>query len=190
MTEKNKEIIKRIYDSMFNGIRLSKSVEAKKWLDKKGLSIELTHACFNSGQLHHRKPDDFIQELKSVGFLIESDKGTNTGKKGYSSFGREAIVFPLKNNNGVIVNFCAIRIQLEAEKTIYMNKQGIYPAYPSSLTKKLYITNTIIDAATLLESKMLDNKEAVMALHDGELSDEHLQAINGLKELTEIILIK
>jgi hypothetical protein len=71
-----------------------------------------------------------------------------------------------------------------------MNKQGIYPAYPSSLTKKLYITNTIIDAATLLESKMLDNKEAVMALHDGELSDEHLQAINGLKELTEIILIK
>lgn len=189
MTEEHIQIFKTIHTSMYNGIRTSKSVEAKKWLDKKGLSIELTHACFNSGQLHHRKPDSFKDELKSVGFLIESEKGTNTGEKGYSSFGREAIIFPLRNRKEEVVNFCAIRIRIQLEKTIYLNDQGIYPVYPSPSTKKLYLTETIMDAATLLESRIPDNKEAVMALHEGRLLKQHMEAMKELQHLEEIILI-
>ncbi|MDQ3190780.1 MAG: hypothetical protein M3Q58_04230 [Bacteroidota bacterium] len=185
------EILKMIHLSLSNGIRAGKAKEPRKWVEDKGLSIDLTGACFNSGQMHHRREEDFIKELASVGFLKEN--GINGKKEGnppaYTSFGKEAIVFALKNKSGEVVNFYAIRIHLEAQTAEYLNQEGIYPSYPSALTKKLYITKNILDAATLLESKIMDNRDAVIALHDGEFKEQHFKVIENLKELEEILFI-
>ena len=86
------------------------------------------------------------------------------------------------------MNFYAVGIK--THKTSYMNKEGIYPAYPNLLTKKLYVTETILDAATLLESKVLDERSAVIALYDGKLLPQHKQVIESLRYLEEIIAIE
>ena len=186
------EIFKTIHTSMSNGIRAGKSKEARKWMEQKGLSIDLTHACFNSGQMHHRREESFIEALKSVGFLKEN--GINGKKEGnppeYTSFGKEAIVFPLRNENNEVVNFHAIRINMEKETTEYLNYKGLYPCYPSPQTTKLYITNTILEAATLIESRVMDNRDAVISLHNGVIEEVHYLAIKELKQLETIILIK
>ncbi len=185
------EILKKIHISLSNGIRAGKAKEPRKWLDKKGLSIDLSYACFNSGQMHHRREDCFIKDLAGVGFLKE--QGVNGKKKGnppsYSSFGKEAIIFPLKNENNEVVNFYAIRIRVEKQQPEYLNEEGIYPCYPHAFTKRLFITKCILDAATLLETKVLDNRDAVIALNEGIIKEHHLIAIENLMELEEIIYI-
>lgn len=188
MREK-KEILNSIHTTFCRGMVAGKTKEAKDWLESKNLSIELTGVCFSSGQLHHRKQQSFLDELVSIGFLNPSDVPTSTGKQGYNSFGKEAIVFPLKNDRYEVVNFFGIRINIASQTSEYLNDEGIYPCYPHVSTKKLYITDTIIDAATLLESKLLDSTDAVMALHHGELKEQHIKAIEQLHQLEHIIFI-
>lgn len=183
------EILKMIHTSMNNGIRSGKSILARDWLKDRSLSIELTQACYNSGQIHHRKSDAYIEELLSVGFLTKSDAPTTTGKKGHGCFAKDSIVFPLRDKNGDVVNFYGIRIQTVSEITGYLNQEGIYPAYPPKQTTILYITKNIMDAASLMESKQLENRDAVMALFDGELKPQHIEAIKELTQLKEIIFI-
>ncbi len=187
-TKSSVEILEKIYQSMSKGIRNHKSHSPRQWLNTKHLSFSKTYAAFNSGQMHHRKTQDFIDELVSVGFLKESKAATNTGKSGFSSFGNFSIIFPLRNEEYQIVNFYEMGIKKQG--CSYMNEMGIYPAYPHSLTKKLIIVDSILDAATILDSEILGNKEAVMALHHGELKSQHKQAIAQLTQLEEVIYIE
>lgn len=181
------EILEKIYRSLSNGIRSAKADVPRAWLKQRGLSIEVSGACFNSGQMHHRKPDAFREGLLSVGFMTESKAPTNTGEKGYTVFGNYAVLFPLRNERNQVVNFYAMGIK--NNKCGFMNEQGIYPCYPHATTKKLYITSTVQEAATLLESRLLDNRETVIALFDGELKAQHKQAIKSLAELKEVVWI-
>jgi hypothetical protein len=185
------EILKTIHATLCNGIRAGKSTAARTWIEGKGLSIEATGACFNSGQLHHRQEQNFLDELESVGFITKAGINKKNPDKlsSYTSFGMAAIVFALRNEKYEVVNMYAIRIHLETEKTEYLNQDGIYPAYPPLSTKRLYITQSIMDAATLLESRVLDNRDAVIALYDGELKPQHLKALSLLINLEEIIFI-
>ncbi|HWY98613.1 MAG TPA: hypothetical protein VNY36_05985 [Bacteroidia bacterium] len=186
--EKRTEIMERILKSLNNGIRSPKSKKPREWLKSRALSIEATYAAFNSGQIHHHKPQSFKDELASTGFLTRSDVGTNMGQVPYTVFGLYSMIFPLRDGIGRVVNFYAIGV--ETNKTSYLNNEGIYPSYPHPLTKKLYITETLLDAATLLESKILDNRDAVIALHDKEMLPQHKEAIASLQQLEEIILIE
>lgn len=186
--DKRIEVLARIHHSMVNGIRNGKSEIPRAWLKERGLSVEATGACFNSGQMHHRKPDAFRSELISVGFMTESDVPTNAGQQAYTVFGNYAVLFPLKNEKGKVVNFYAMGIKNKKEG--FMNSEGIYPCYPNANTKKLYIVSSVIEAATLLESKVLDNREAVMALFNGELMPQHEEAIKTISQLNEIVLIE
>jgi argonaute-like protein implicated in RNA metabolism and viral defense len=96
----------------------------------------------------------------------------------------------LFNAAQAIVNYYAIRFDMKTPQEEYLNEQGIYPAYPHPLTKKLFVVPTVVDAASLLQSKALENREAVMALHNGKLMPQHLEAIKALTELEEIIILK
>jgi hypothetical protein len=160
------ERLEFIYRSLSNGIRAAKSQAPRDWLAKKGLSIEATGACFNSGQIHHRKGQDFKVALAEVGFMQKSDAAVNCDTTAYTVFGIFSIMFPLRNLKNEIVNFYSIRIR--SENTGYMNQDGgLYPAYPHELTKRLFVVNTVLEAAIMLEAKVLDNKEAVIALNEG-----------------------
>jgi hypothetical protein len=41
-----------------------------------------------------------------------------------------------------------------------------------------------------MQSKVLENRDAVMAMHNGELLPQHIEAVKSLCELEEIIIIK
>jgi hypothetical protein len=181
-------ILEKIYQIMMSGMRSNKSPHPQQWLRAKKLSSPKTYAAFNSGQLHHSKPKEFIDELASVGFLEKSGVTGKDRKTCYTCFGNFSIIFPLRNEDNHIVNFYEMGIK--KERSSYLNEQGIYPSYPHPFTQKLIITDTILDAATILEAEVLNSKEAVMALHEGKIKPQHQQAIGQLKELSEVIYIE
>lgn len=182
------ELLSLVYNYASNGLRVGKSKQAREWLRQKQLNAEQTMACFNSGQLHHRKEKEFKEALERIGFMKKSNVGTNCDSIPYTVFGNCSVMFPLRNVKNEIVNFYAIG--LKNNKTSFLNHYGLYPAYPHEQTKKLYITDNIVDCATLMETKILDNREAVISLYDGVFLEQHVQVIQGLKHVTEVVQIR
>lgn len=185
------ELLNQLFNSFCTGIRSKKSELPRTWLQKKGLSFLDLQVGFNSSQFHHRKDKSFRDNFVRIGVLKESDAAVKSPElKAYTCFGGYSIVFPLKDEKGDIVNLFAIQIKKKNQPTEYLNEDGLYPSYPASLTQRLFITTTVLDAASLLQSKVMENRDAVLALYEGELKPQHIQAIGGLKHLQEIIFIQ
>lgn len=183
--------LQRLFDSFTTGIRSVKTVEPRKYLESLGLDYQKLNIGFSSGQFHHRKPDEWRQPYVELGVLTPSDAAVNRPESvAYTCFGFYGVVFPIKDYVGKIVNMYAIRFRLETPVHQYLNSFGIYPGYPPPLTRRLYITTTVLEAASILQSDALDGREAVIALHNGEWLDQHDDVIRGLEELEEIIFVK
>jgi DNA primase len=68
------------------------------------------------------------------------------------------------------------------------DRQGLYPHYPPASTKKLILTESIIDCVTLLQQPEIASKYNLFALYGTNgFTDEHQKSIKELKELEEII---
>lgn len=183
--------LQEVFQSFETGIRSSKAVDVKIYLKKIGLNYDELRIGFNSGQFHHRQPQGMKNHYERLGLLTKSDANVrDENMTAYTVFGRYGIIFPLLNKQNLIVNFFAIRFKMAIPQEDYLNNRGVYPCYPHPSTKKLFIVPTILDGASLLQSKALENKEAVLALHNGKMLPQHREAIESLKHLEEIILIK
>ena len=191
MTKKNeKELLDELFSSFLTGIRAKKSIEPKKYLETLGLDYVSLGIGFNSGQFHHRKELDFKQKYEAIGVLSKSSAAVNSPElTPFTCWGQYGVVFPLKNENADIVNLYAIRIKLESKPDMYLNQEGIYPAYPHSLTKRLYITSNIVDTASLIQSSVLDQRQSILALFNGCLIPQITKCITELAELQELVLI-
>lgn len=185
------ELLTQLFNSFCVGIRMKKSELPRQWLEERGLSYNDLQIGFNSSQFHHRKDKVFRDNFVRIGVLKVSDAAVKSPElTAYTCFGGYSVVFPLKNPKGEITNLFAIQIKKKKQATEYLNEEGIYPCYPALFTKRLYITSTVMDAASLIQSKVLENRDAVMALYEGELKPQHIQAIQQLKQLEQIIFIK
>lgn len=180
-----------LYKSFETGIRSAKAIDPKTYLKSIGLDYTELRIGFNSGQFHHRQTQEIKDHFESLGLLTKSDAGVKQEDlTAYTVFGRYAIIFPLMDKQNHVVNFFAIRFKLETPKEEYLNEKGLYPCYPNPNTKRLFIVPTVLDGASLLQSKALENKETVLALYDGKLLPQHLEAIAELENLEEIIIVK
>lgn len=179
------ELLEMVYNYASNGLRQSR--QAKEWLSIKKLTPDSTMACYNSGQLHHRKELAFKQALERIGFMKRINVGVNSDTVPYTIFGNFSIMFPLRDANNHIVNFYAVSMKDQSNR--YLNQEGFYPAIPDNKTQRLFIADTILDAATLLESKVLNKEDSIISLHDGVLLEQHKKVIQSLKHLTEVIQI-
>ncbi len=166
---------------------------AKQYIEKRNLDNSILEIGYNSGQFHHgeRKSEELINNALEAGLLL--DKGlinNRTGEKGYSIFANKCIVFPLKNKENEIVSFYfrAI-IENKNGKHFYLkNRSGIYPNYPKSDTKKLILTEAIIDCASLLQIKEIrENYSLISCFGTNGLNDEMTEAVSQLKKIEEII---
>lgn len=182
------ELLELVYTYATNGLRFGKSQKAREWLRTQKLSVENTMACFNSGQLHHRKEKEFKESLERIGFMKQSNAASNCESIPYTVFGNFSIMFPLRNEKNEIVNFFSVG--LKNDKSAFLNMKGLYPGYPSEQTRRLFVVDTVLDAATILEAKVLDNREAVISLYDGVFLEQHVEIIKSLKHLTEVVQIK
>lgn len=176
---------------------LNCSSPAKEYIQKRNLDNSILEIGYNSGQFHHgaRKSEELIKQALEAGLL--QDKGlinNRTKEKGYSIFANKCIAFPLKNRENKIVSlyFRSIKSPPSGDlggKHFYLkNRSGIYPGYPSRETKKLILTEAIIDCASLLQIKEIrDNYSLISCFGTNGLNEEILTAIKGLENLEEII---
>lgn len=179
------------------------SKPARDYLEKRGLKPDIIEVGYNSGQFHHgeRKTEELINNALEAGLLL--DKGfinTRTGEskqKAYSPFGKWCISFALRDKENKVTGLY-FRSILDAKdnklgagtsRHFYLkNRTGIYPGYPKKETKKLILTEAIIDAASLLQVKDITEEYSIIACYGTNgLNDEILNAIKELENLEEII---
>ena len=99
------------------------------------------------------------------------------------------LVFPLKDQQGKIVSFYGRSIKDKGHYYL-KDRSGLYPSYPKSDTKTLILTESVIDAASLLQLEEIQSKYAVLACYGvNGFSEEHRESLQGLKQLEEIIFM-
>jgi DNA primase len=181
-------------EAIFKSFRkgLVNSTPAREYCKKRNLEYSKIEIGFNSGQFHHgeRKSEELINNCLAVGLLLDNGLKSNNGEIAYNVFGKYSLVFALKNKENEIVSFY-FRSVLDKEnaKHFYLkNRSGLYPNYPKPETKKLILTESIIDAASLLQIDEAVKNYSVLACYGTNGLNEEIQnAILELAELEEII---
>lgn len=169
------------------------SPPAQEYIKSRTLDYTKLEIGYNSGQFHHgnRKEEALIQSCLEIGLLKDENLVSRTGDKAYKPFGKWGIVFALRNKEHQITGmYFRSTINNEKAKHYYLDKrQGLYPQYPKPETKKLILTEAIIDAATLMQHEELrmQNYEVLACYGTNGLTDEHREAIKELKNLSEIV---
>ncbi len=173
-----------------NAIHNSKP--AQEYLQQRKLDNSKTEVGYNSGQFHHgaRKDETLINACLQYGLLLDLGTKARTGDAAYKPFGKWGLVFPLKNRQNEIVSlYFRSTLNDKKQRHFYLkDRHGLYPKYPPAETKKLILTESIIDAATLLEQEKIKSNYEILSLYGTNgLTEEHTEAVSQLKQLEEII---
>jgi DNA primase len=171
---------------------ISNSKPAKEYLQTRNLDNKKIEVGYNGGQFHHgaRKDENVINQCLEYGLLIDKGIIGRTGEKAYNVFGKWGIVFALRNRNNEVTGlyFRSTLNEKESKHFYLKNRAGIYPNYPKPTTKKLILTESIIDCASLLQIDEVTNNYSVLACYGTNGLNEEIQnAIKELKQLEEII---
>lgn len=179
--------------------------EALKYLSNLAGEVKPTKAVNNKSTTNMNYQTDFEQMQSS--FISSStarnyaeSRGLNwkTLQVGYNAFKsskfnylRGCITFALKDCHGQSVSLYgrSVRDNDKAKHYYTANRKGLYPNYPPAETTKLILTESVIDTATLLQVPEITNEFFILALYGTNgLTAEHINAIQQLESLTEIIL--
>jgi DNA primase len=148
------------YQQIFQNLKpkLNQSIKAKEYLKQRNLNPLALEIAYNTGKDYDK--------LKCC------------------------LIFPLRDENGEITSLYGRSIydNPEAKHFYTANRTGLYPNYPKAETKKLILTEAIIDTVTLLQiNKIRENYEILSCYGTNGLTNEHLEAIKRLENLEEII---
>lgn len=192
ITEDKSVFLEKMFQSFRKGI--FNSPPAKEYCKKRNLNVELLQIGFNGGQFHHgtRRDETLINNCLAVGLLLDRNIISKTGEKAFNVFGNKSIVFPLKNKENQIVSlyFRSTINEKEAKHFYLKNRCGLYPNYPNPAIKKLILTESIIDCASLLQiTEIAENYSLLACYGTNGLNEEIQKAILELTELEEIIFV-
>jgi DNA primase len=153
----------------------------------KSRNIEKMEIGFNSGRFHYRSgiSESEIKSLITLGMISPID-----GSEKYRSFAKDCIMFPLRDNSGNIVSIYGRSItNNENQRHYYLkDRQGLYPEYPKAEAEILILTESIIDAATLLRHYKSEKTNVLACYGTNGLNEEHIAAMKALSNLKEVIL--
>ncbi len=185
-----KEFLGKVFAYFCTALKCSSP--AKAYLHSRGLDITKTEAGYNSGQLHHgtRKDEQLIADCLRYGLLLDREVTGRNGEPAYGVFGKGCTCFALRNREKEITGlyFRSITNNKDQRHFYLKDRQGLYPCYPEANTKTLILTESIIDAATLIQYCYLEGAWSVLALYGTNgLSEEHREAIGSLEKLEEIV---
>ena len=184
------QFLQNIFTYFKNGVHNSKP--AQEYIRSRNLDFTKLEIGYNTGQFHHgtRKKETLINQCLQYGLLATHDRLSKTGETCYKSFAKFCIVFALRNQSGQLTGlYFRSTINDKDQKHFYLKEStGLYPGYPKAATQKIIITESIIDAASLLQIKAITDQYSIIAAYGtNRLNDEMKAAITGLKQLTEII---
>ena len=191
MKELSKSVIlTKIFTYFKNGVHNSKPTKA--YLESRSLDWTKTEVGYNSGQFHYKLSGggEAIKQYVKCGLLLELGTNSRFGKPAYKPFGKHCIVFPLRNPKNEIVSlyFRSIHNDKKQRHFYLKGREGLYPKYPPAETKKLILTESIIDAASLMEQEKIKNKYEILSLYGTNgLTEEHQKSIRKIKDLEEVI---
>jgi DNA primase len=196
--------LEKLFETFIKSVYMS--APAKEYLNARNLLPLLEKrgmVGFNSAQFHHAgrfeneiNPEEARKEMiaqgLAYGLLLDVGLTAKTGEKAYQVFGSKSLTFALLNELNEIVSFYFRSIDnTKTARHFYLkNRQGLYPYYPQKSTKKLILTESIIDCASLLQiNEIIENYSLLACYGTNGMSAEHLQAIKSLEKLEEIIFI-
>lgn len=156
------------------------SPAAKNYLAGRCLSADELEIGYNSGAFHRAIPG-IVESAVHHGLLKEQ------GKR-HQVFGKHCVVFALKQADGTPGGLYYRSI--DKDQHLYLtDRAGLYPAYPAAGTKRLLLTESVIDAATAQMSSELRHGFTVLALYGTNgFTDEHAAAVKQLHQLEEVVL--
>lgn len=132
----------------------------------------------------HKEAIDYLNELGINYKMIDvayCNKQTND-----NLFPENSLVFPRYNRCKEVISFYARNIKNDNE--LLLNNSGIFPSYPSSNCKHLLVTETIIDAASLIQHKKIIYDVVTLNKY-GDIPDDFYKAIEKSPQLQEVTFI-
>ncbi|MDL2313184.1 CHC2 zinc finger domain-containing protein, partial [Bacteroidales bacterium OttesenSCG-928-B11] len=190
----------KFLERMFSYFRhaLPSSQPAREYMKSRGLAWTRTEAGYNSGQFHHgsRKEEALISQCLEHGLLLDKNLTGKDGAKIYGVFGKGCLCFALRDREENIAGlyFRSISDDKEQRHFYLKNRKGLYPGYPQAGTRTLILTESVIDAASLVQltsdngQLTMNGGTSVLALYGTNgLTEEHREAIGGLAHLEEVI---
>ncbi len=170
-----------------------RTTAAKEYLRSRGLDPDKTQAGYMGGDLGKSWNDRLQQSAISLGILKRSNDKI-------SPVFKNVVLFFTKNEKGQVIDLYGRSINpngtgkpvpVGSGRHFYLsgNHHGIYPGYPEPGTRKLILTECIIDCETLLQRESIKEEFSMMALFGTNgFTPEHSEAIKNLPELNEVIL--
>jgi DNA primase len=198
-TVTREEFLTKMFTYFKNAVYNAKTAQA--YINGRSLDFNVIEIGYNAAQFHHgnRKDETLLKNCVQYGLLKPTnrmnarDKETNV----FNVFGKFCIAFALRNKQNQVsglyfrstINDTDSREGAGQAKHFYLkDRQGLYPSYPNPDTKRLILTEAIIDAATLLQVDAITSEYSVLSCYGTNgLTEEHEQAISELTQLEEII---
>ena len=178
------------------------SPPARAYIESRLLDFTRLEIGYNSGQFHHgsRREEQLIKSCEQVGLLSPFGTNSRSGGQGspaeawrrqaYKAFAKGCICFALRNRSGQIsgLYFRSTGSDKNQRHFYLKDRQGLYPKYPTPETQKLILTESIIDAGSLLQQESIAKQYGILALYGTNgLTSEHTEAIKSLDKLEEVI---
>lgn len=170
--------------AMFNSPR-SKSLLAAEGIDRYSEKVSVG---LNGGKFHRRKDkvdQHMIETYVELGLLKDKDR---LGRY-LTIWGKNSLMFPVRNQQEEIVNWYAFPIKHnEEEQGFLLNQEGFYPKYPSKYTQTLELEFSVFELARKLtdsEEETQENK-AKVALYEGKPTEQHYELIRTLPFLKKL----
>ena len=187
-------VLERMWSYFRHGITTSPT--ARTYCKARHLDYVNQCVGYNSGQFHHgnRKDEAFIKQCVEVGLLTPFGSNSRSGGQAYNVFGRGCLVFPLRDKEEKVTglyfrNTHPKKTPLPGKHYYLKNRKGLFPSYPKAGTKKLILTESVIDAVTLLQQEAVTKEYEVLALYGTNgWSDDHTKAFERLGKLEEVVL--
>jgi len=189
--EERAAFLNKMFTYFKNAVYNSKP--AQEYLQSRKLDFVKTEVGYNSGQFHHgaRKDETLINRCLQLGLLNDNNLKSRTGEPAYNVFGKCCIVFALRNKQNQVTGlYFRSTLNNKENRHFYLkDRQGLYPCYPKPETKRLILTEAIIDTASLLLIPEITKEyELLSCFGTNGLTEEHKAAIKELKQLKEVVL--
>ncbi len=132
------------------------------------------------------------KSAKAKEYLASRGLKTDYPGIGYNESGwpqmKTCIIFPLKEKSGQVCGLYG-RSVIAAGHYYSKSRKGLYPGYPDRTTRNLLLTESIIDAATLLQLPEITKDYTVLACYGTNgLTAEHQAAIQELADLESVTI--
>jgi DNA primase len=166
---------------------LPRTKKAVEYCKSRCLDYTKLELAYNSGGLHVESKNHHLVKSMTEAGLIKPHP-----HHGHTVWAKDCILFPLKNKDSKIISLYGRSITNDEDsRHFYLpNRRGLYPGYPKPSTTKLILTESIIDAASLLQQQTINHQFSILALYGTNgLTEEHLHAIQQLGHVTEILLM-